>query len=382
MGATGGMTRVAGTPRDAVGRRLLALFALASCLAACGSTATGAAGGGQGAGGSAGASSGSSGGGSTGTSGSFVGTASNAAVLVQWTRSGGQLTGELQQALLDGSGSSEQVSSQSEAFTGTISGNSVTLSLNAGLGSVTNLTGTLDGQQLDLNYPGQGGGVITIRMAPGGASDFNSDLTNLQGQAGQAQNQAAQQEAAQQQANSVASDAQAVSNDLSTLQSAEQNATGTGSVGGDLAQMRKDLGQTQTDLQHVLGEAGHTDVDTLCSDADTVSSDYDTVSGDYDTISGDQDSSDGDTGDISTAIKALQHDQQALDADRTSDPADVLATAPTDAQINQAINAGEAKINGESGTTGSAISQAKTMLNAANADSNKALAACSAAGGD
>ena len=169
--------------------------------------------------------------------------------------------------------------------------------------------------------------MITIRMAPGGASDFNSDLTNLQGQAGQAQNQANQQEAAQQQANSVASDAQAVSNDLSTLQSAEQDATGTGSVAGDLAQMRRDLGQTQTDLQHVLGEAGHTDVDTLCSDADTVSSDYDTVSGDYDTISGDQDSSDGDTGDISTAIKALQHDQQALDADRTSDPADVPANA-------------------------------------------------------
>ena len=63
-----------------------------------------------------------------------------------------------QQALLDGSGSSEQVSSQSEAFTGTISGNSVTLSLNQGLGSVTNLTGVLDGQQLDLNYPGRTAG--------------------------------------------------------------------------------------------------------------------------------------------------------------------------------------------------------------------------------
>ncbi|HTX12078.1 MAG TPA: hypothetical protein VME22_25895, partial [Solirubrobacteraceae bacterium] len=225
MGATGGMTRVAGTPRGAV-RRLLALFALASCVAACGSTATGAAGRGQGAGGSASASSG----GSTGTSGSFVGTASNAAILVQWTRSGGQLTGELQQALLDGSGSTEQVSSQSQAFTGTISGNSVTLSLNQGLGSVTNLTGTLDGQELALNYPGQGGGVITIRMAPGGPSDFNADLTSLRGQAGQAQNQAAQQEAAQQQANSVASDSQAVSNDLSALQSAEHDATGTGSV--------------------------------------------------------------------------------------------------------------------------------------------------------
>lgn len=381
MGAAGWMTRIAGTPRSAACGRLLAMLALSACLAACGSTATRATDGGQGAGGSSGAKSSSSDGGSTSTSGSFVGTASNAAILVQWTRSAGQLTGELQQALLDGSGSTEQVSSQSEAFTGTISGNSVTLSLNQGLGSVTDLTGTLDGQQLDLNYPGQGGGVITIQMAPGGPPDFNADLSNLQGQARQARNQAAQQQAAQQQANSVASDAQSASNDLSTLQNSEHDATGTDSVVADLAHMRKDLGQTETDLQHVLGEAGHTDVDTLCTDADTVSSDYDTVSGDYDTISGDQDSSDGDTGGISTAIKALQHDQQALDADRNSDPTDVPADAPTDAQINQAIEAGQAQINSESGTAGSALSQAKTMMDTANADSNKALAACSAAGG-
>ncbi|MGZ4218221.1 MAG: hypothetical protein ACXVHJ_14625 [Solirubrobacteraceae bacterium] len=39
-----------------------------------------------------------------------------------------------QQALATGSGTSEQVSKQSTAFTGTISGSSVTLSLNQGLG--------------------------------------------------------------------------------------------------------------------------------------------------------------------------------------------------------------------------------------------------------
>ena len=76
--------------------------------------------------------------------------------------------------------------------------------------------------------------------------------------------------------------------------------------------MRKDLGQTPTDVQHVLGEVGHSDVDTICTDADTVSSDYDTVASDYDTVSGDQDSSEGDTGDISTAIMALEHDPQVL----------------------------------------------------------------------
>ncbi len=357
---------------------MLALGLAATCVAGCGSTAA-----------SAGTSStpagptgtGATPAGSTGTSGSFVGWSSNAAILVQWTRSGSQLTGELQQALLTGSGTSEQVSNQSMAFTGTISGSSVTLSLNQGLGSVTNLTGTLSGQDFDMGYPGQDGTVITIPMTPGGAPQFNADLSTLQGDAGQAQTEASQTQAAQQQANQVAGDAQSVSQDLSTLQSAMHEATGTGSVATDLAQMSKDLGQTNTDLQHVLGEVGHTDVDTLCSDADTVSSDADTVGSDYDTIQGDQDSSGGDAGNITTAIKALQHDQQALDADRTSNPADVPADAPTDVQINQAIMAAQAQVNGESGITGNAMSQAKTMLSSANGDGTKALAACSAAGG-
>jgi hypothetical protein len=318
--------------------------------------------------------------GSTDNSGSFVGTASNAAIFVQWTRNGSQLTGDLQQALIQGSGSQEQVSSQSAAFTGTISGSSVTLSLNQGLGDLTNLTGTLNGSDLDLGYPGQNGNVITIPMQPGGAAAYNSDLSRLQSQAGQANAQAAQAQAAQDQANHVAGDAQTVTSDLSSLQQAVASASGTSSVGSDLQQMRNDLGQTQTDLQHVLSEQGQTDSSTLCGDADTVSGDADSVQGDYDTIQGDQDSSGGDTSSITTAIKQLKQDQEALDSDRQNDAADVPADAPSDAQISQAIRAAQAKIGGENGTAGSAMSQATQMLNTAQGYANKAQAACSAAG--
>jgi hypothetical protein len=314
-------------------------------------------------------------------SGSFVGIASNAAILVQWTRNGSQLTGELQQALLQGSGSQEQVSNQSAAFTGTISGSSVTFSLNQGLGSVSNLTGTLNDSELDLTYPGQNGGVITIPMQPGGASDFNTDLTKLQGEAGRANTQAAQAQTAQQQANSVASDAQTVANDLSSLQQAVQNANGTGSVTGDLAQMQRDVGQTRTDLQKVLSEQGQTDSSTPCGDADTVQGDADTVQGDYDTIQGDQDSSGGDASNITAAISQLKHDQAALDSDLQNNPADVPANAPTDGQITQATKGAEANISGENSTTGGAMSQAKQMLNTAQGYASKAQAACSAASG-
>ena len=112
-------------------------------------------------------------------------------ILVQWTRDGSQLTGELQQATLQDNSQSdsanpESVSNDSVAFTGTVSGSGVTLSLNQGLGSVNNLTGTLNGGELDLNFPGQNGGITTVALHSGNASAFNQAVASLQNQASQA----------------------------------------------------------------------------------------------------------------------------------------------------------------------------------------------------
>jgi len=59
----------------------------------------------------------------------------------------------------------------------------------------------------------------------------------------------------------------------------------------------------------------------------------------------------------------------------------VPANAPSDGQIAQAIKATQGKINGESGTTSSALSRAQAMVNTANGYASKAQNACSAAGG-
>ena len=206
-------------------------------------------------------------GGSSSGSGSFVGTASNAAVLVQWTRDGSQLTRELQQATLQDNSQSdsanpESVSNDSVAFTGTVSGSGVTLSLNQGLGSVNNLTGTLNGGELDLNFPGQNGGITTVALHSGNASAFNQAVASLQNQASQANIQVQQQAQAQAQAQSVANDASAVSQDLGNLKSAVSGANGTSSLGSDLNQTKTDLATTLTDEQKVLGEAGGTDSGT------------------------------------------------------------------------------------------------------------------------
>lgn len=323
-----------------------------------------------------------SGNGSSSGPASFLSRASNAAIFVQWTRSGNQLTGELLQALLQSDSSGKQsISDQSVAFTGTMSGSSLTLSLNEGLGSVINLTGTLQGGELNLNYPGRNGGLTTLQMQPAAASDYNAAVANLQGEARQANSQAQAAQAARLRAQQVQGDSQAVIDDLSNLQSVVSAASGTSSLDSDLAQVQKDLGQTLSDEQKVLGEVGHTDSGTLCGDAATVSGDASSVQGDYSTIQGDQSSVDGDQSSISAAIDQLKQDAATLDADRANDPGDVPADAPSDAQVATAIEAARAKIASENAATGGALSQAQGMLNTANAYASKAQAACNAAGG-
>jgi hypothetical protein len=326
-------------------------------------------------------------GGSSNGSGSFVGTASNAAIFVQWTRNASQLSGELQQATLQNNGQSdssnpESVSNNSVAFTGTVSGSGVTLSLNQGLGSVSSLTGTLNGSELDLNFPGQNGGITTVALHSGDASAFNQAVASLQDQASQANTQVQQQQQqAQAQAQSVANDASVVSQDLGNLKSAVSRANGTSSLGSDLNQEKTDLATTLTDEQKVLGEAGSTDSGTLCSDAGQVATDAGTVQTDQGTIQSDQGSSQSDTTSISSAVAQLKKDNAALDADRTNDPTDVPSDAPTDSQVSAAIKAAQAQTGSENGAVGGALSQAQAMVNTANGYANKAQAACNSAGG-
>jgi hypothetical protein len=59
----------------------------------------------------------------------------------------------------------------------------------------------------------------------------------------------------------------------------------------------------------------------------------------------------------------------------------VPANAPPDQQVKAAIDAANAKGNGEAWSGQSAIGQAQAMVNAANGYANKAQAACNAAEG-
>ena len=119
---------------------------------------------------------------STDTNGaaSFVGRASNAAVFIQWTRAGDSLSGSLQEAI-EKEGEDSGVESSSRAFTGTVDGNGLTLTLNEGLGSTNALVGKMSGDGFAMTFPGVGHRLITIIFAPGQVSDYNAAVRELEG---------------------------------------------------------------------------------------------------------------------------------------------------------------------------------------------------------
>ena len=321
--------------------------------------------------------------GTSGNSGSFVGKASNAAVFVTWTESAGQLSGELQQAILqtDSGSGQESVNNQSISFTGSMSGSSVTLSLNQGLGSTSNLTGTLNGGNLTLNYPGQNGNVITLQMQPGTASTYNQDLTALQSQAGNNNNQVQQAQTAQQHASQTTQDAQNVTSDLASMQSAAKSLAGTDYYSADLSAEHKDVAQTRSDMQTVLNEQGHTDAGSLCSDAGTVGSDVGTAQSDVGTIESDQGSSESDVSTVKNDLMQLQQADQALESDRSTDPGDVPGGAPSQGQVTAAVQAAQAAIAKAHRDATAALSQANALESTAAGYQSKSDAACKAAGG-
>ncbi len=121
-------------------------------------------------------------GGSTGSSGAaaYVGRASNAVVFIQWTRADNNLSGSLQEAIAkEGEGSG--LESSSRAFSGTVDGNGLTLTLNEGLGSTKALVGQMTGKTgFTMTYPGTGHRLITIPFAPGTVTEYNTDVRELE----------------------------------------------------------------------------------------------------------------------------------------------------------------------------------------------------------
>jgi len=123
---------------------------------------------------------------STASSGaaSFIGQATNAEIFIQWTRAGNSLSGSLQEAVRKEPGSSE-VESSSRAFTGTVDGDGLTLTLNEGLGTTKALVGQMTADGFTMTFPAVGHELTSITFVPGQVSDYNHAVSEIEGRSEQ-----------------------------------------------------------------------------------------------------------------------------------------------------------------------------------------------------
>jgi hypothetical protein len=304
---------------------------------------------------------------------SFVGRASNAAVLVKWARSGDDLSGALTQARIDAS-DPYAVATDHVGFTGKIDGSAVSLRLSQGLGIETTLTGKLAGSDLALDFPGEDGEITTVRFRKATADDYNIALAALRERARQAKTEADQAQAEATATQDAQASAEAVRADLDALQRVTSGASSdaAGRYSDVLDQIRTDLGAVKKDTQMALSDASR-NADATCSDAGTVSSDLGTIESDIGTLESEQGSTDGTTTSINEAIKRLRDDFEAL---QSFDPRYLPPDAPDRADLDAAINDARREARNAASSAGGPIAEAQRILETARSYEAQANAAC------
>jgi hypothetical protein len=302
----------------------------------------------------------------------------NGVIFIQWTDVAGQLTGSAQAVYLSGA----TTNVEHETIGGNIEASSISLTVQPdGLYGTSNLSGQLEGSGLVLSIPNSNGTLVPVTFVPGTVASFDSDVAALDKQSTQTSNaQVQQQEQAQATANLQQQEsasryaAATVASDISGMPS------DVSAVAGDVAAMRSDLGSEATDLKTAETDAatalaqakqypGGND-GQVCSDAATAASDVATVSSDADTVESDAYS-------IEDDITSVRSDQSGLESDwhsyLSSVPAGyVVANAPSESNVQEAINSASAEI-------AKLISQANSLIGAANSDVTTAFNAANAA---
>lgn len=251
------------------------------------------------------------------------------AMFFQWPTGTTSIDGSYQIATLTGTSPNQQVSTNTQSFTGTDEGNQITLAL----GTET-VYGSLSNGHLALNLPQQDGTIGTEDCTASSTAGWNQTIAQMGGQVS-AGNQAA---ATQQQ---DANDSQKLQSALANLQSDAAALNQNTGLGSDVTTAKSDLTTAQKDYQ-----AEQTD------DCSTMSSDAATVASDLATVQSDQASEQSDVTSLNDSISSLKQDistaqsaASAVASDGGSASSDLQSSiASADQAIHQA-NANIASAN-------------------------------------
>jgi outer membrane murein-binding lipoprotein Lpp len=255
----------------------------------------------------------------------------SSAALITWTVNGHSTSGNLTDSSLDTTGLS--IDSNTDAFTGTISGSSLTLNFSGG----TTVTGSVSSQKLQLQIADSTGTVQSFDFTPGTTGAYNAAVKTIQTVVNGNQKTSTQESSINNAAQTVSSDVSSIDSDISNLE---------GSVPG----LESDVSSTAGDVQSTRNDAAvvtqdvNTNDNEACGDAD------------MDSLQGDEDSA-------STYVTSLKSTLSSLPSDWTTYE-DALSAMP-DYQSQYAVSSSQER---------SAISQGSSELSAFSAKESQITA--------
>jgi hypothetical protein len=294
----------------------------------------------------------------------WVGKTPTSAVMVQLTRVENSLTGALDETSVDGE-TGTSVEPVHLAFTGIVQDDAITLSFPGGLGTFTNLSGTMTRSTMTLQVPQDDGSVAALELRPGSVDDYNSNVAALHEQAGdnsarEAQAVAEQQAAEQlrRQQAEVTSAADMVIADLAALKTALAHPPSFTTFDGHLRDAKDHLAATK---KNVATAAGMSDPYDACNCAyDAQNSAYDVANSGYD-INTDMDDLDSAISAINDAAVKLKDDLATYDQTAAKLPSFVASRVPNVSDITATIKTAETKTAAWKKSGRSFQSQAATL---------------------
>lgn len=294
-------------------------------------------------------------------SGRYVTRFSNGAALLSLTVHEGAVSGSLDRAVLDG----DEVETTHLAFTGTVDGEHVTLTVEHGLGVIDNLNGRMDGDNFVLSMPLQTGGIREVIFRPGTTQVYNDAVGKLHRQADDIR---AEQAAIAHQAtldSAVETAAQQVRDDLQRLRDLTLDDVAT--VQDDLQIVRDGLDQMRLYAAEVRRE---TDPSVRCADAGSVKADADRVQADFEALLADRDAVRSTAKVFREEIAATKAHLRALEDTLAANPAHQGETLPNAKDVNRVVGSVEEKIKGGLAEADSAAEEASKLARTAAAEAD------------
>jgi hypothetical protein len=284
------------------------------------------------------------------------------ALLIQYTRNGGNIQGTVDESYLRQNGQS--LASNHVAVLGIVSGTNLTLQI-----SGTSYSGSLSESSLTLNLPDQStGGVVTVNLHPGSTAEYNAGVASLRATAAANADAAAKAQASAQAASQLQGASDAVANDIDKLQAMLSKGVDFSALNADISQANSDLQTTRADANKAIGEgSGNPDA---CVDAGTASVDAGTVEVDQGTIQVDSSSVQTTIDDVNQLVAALKRDYTTFQAVAASQRQSIDAAQANVVQSweTKAANA----VSQWKGQLASYASQAQTLVDQANAAADAA----------